>query len=1100
MKIKCLIIILLFFFQNTLFGQDFQWVRQIRGISNDTSDFATGLAVDSNQNCYVVGNTESWLFDIDPTVTGTTIIDNSNINHTFRGTYILKTDGDGNYLWGHTFGTFKGNDVAHDVKIGTDGYIYVLLTIEEMNESLNIITSSIDIVKISPEGTILSTISIPQNYGYNNTVYVNSFDLDNQNNIFLSGYFVGTISLDTNITLNNGNGIGNYVMKLSNTGSFDWVKQFNIGDNSGNEIKVRPDGDVNYILNNGSGYYLFNINSMNGTIVWEKEFLIQSQKSFHVSSSSIVILGDKNYYETIDVDPSTNIHSISGNNSFVLFLNLDGSFLDAKTFLKPNSEFLEFTALTTDIDGNYYFGGQFSGIIDFNPSDGVTNINSGTYNNAFFLQLDSNRNYENVLKFGQEVPLVSSYNICQYVMITRMQIVNGSSFLIGNFNPWCDFDPSSTATASLNSINSSTYNSDGFIQRMTPCSSSMPIGESTQIFCSSDNPTISNLLPNSNSINWYDSVVSPAILNQNTLLIDGQTYYASRQSGNCPESDRLPVTVTIATSPSVPITSNQMFCENELATIANLIITGQNVKWYTSETTSNEILATTLLQNNTNYYATQTVNGCESARKVINVTVNSVGIPGVVSPQVFCKQDNATLNEVIVSGQNIKWYDAATAGTLLPNATLLVNGTTYYVSQTINGCESARIAVQVTVHETAAPTGVAVQTFCDSQVLTLADFVVSGTDLKFYDGNIGGNLLPVTTSLVDGVTYYASQTLNGCESFSRLALLPDIISGVPANGYAEMMCDDLDDGLKVVDLSDYNGNLIANTGTYTFKYYTNLTNAENETAGTHVTNFSNYILSTGLNTVYVRVMFANSCYAVVTLELTVVALPQLHMKDMYAVCENGFVTITADAGFDSYSWSTGATSQSIMVSQGGNYDVTVTKNTSGLVCSSTKNITVEVSERATITAVETVDWTSSENVITVYVDGSGVYEYSVDGVNFQSSNQFYGLPNGEYTVYVNDTKGCGVAKKDVYLLMYPKYFTPNGDTYNDFWGIQFYQNELNLVVKIFDRYGKFIKQLSANDPHWDGTYNGHNLPATDYWFTVIREDGTEYKGHFTLKR
>jgi gliding motility-associated-like protein len=93
-----------------------------------------------------------------------------------------------------------------------------------------------------------------------------------------------------------------------------------------------------------------------------------------------------------------------------------------------------------------------------------------------------------------------------------------------------------------------------------------------------------------------------------------------------------------------------------------------------------------------------------------------------------------------------------------------------------------------------------------------------------------------------------------------------------------------------------------------------------------------------------------------------------------------------------------------------------------------------------------------------------------------------------------------VAKKDVYLLMYPKYFTPNADGYNDYWEIQFYQNELHLVVKIFDRFGKFIKQLTATDPIWDGTYKGNNLPATDYWFTVIRENGTEYKGHFSLKR
>jgi gliding motility-associated-like protein len=333
-----------------------------------------------------------------------------------------------------------------------------------------------------------------------------------------------------------------------------------------------------------------------------------------------------------------------------------------------------------------------------------------------------------------------------------------------------------------------------------------------------------------------------------------------------------------------------------------------------------------------------------------------------------------------------------------------------------------------------------------------------------------------------------------------LALIPDIINSVPANDYADLMCDDLDDGLEVVDLSDYNAALIANPAAYTFKYYTTFTAAQNETADGAIANFSSFTLATGLNTIYVRVMFANSCFEVVPLVLTVIPLPKLNMKDTYAICENGFVTLTADAGFDSYSWSNGANTRSITVTQGGDYAVTVTKNNGTLVCSSTKNSTVEVSERATITAVETIDWTTSENAITVFVDGSGTYEYSVDGINFQSSNHFFGLPNGAYTIYVNDTKGCGVSKKDVYLLMYPKFFTPNGDSYNDFWGIQFYQNEVNLVVKIFDRYGKFIRQLSATDPFWNGTYNGQPLPASDYWFTVIRENGKEFTGHFSLKR
>ena len=482
------------------------------------------------------------------------------------------------------------------------------------------------------------------------------------------------------------------------------------------------------------------------------------------------------------------------------------------------------------------------------------------------------------------------------------------------------------------------------------------------------------------------------------------------------------------------------------------------------------------------------------------IEINPQPLPLDDGPSVFCKQDNITLNELNVTGQNLQWYDAATAGALLPASTLVVDGMTYFVSQTINGCESERIAIQVSIIETVAPTGATVQTFCDTQVLTLADFVVTGTDLLFYDSAVGGNLIPVTTPLIDGATYYASQTLNGCESILRMALIPAIMSGVPANGYAEMMCDDLGDGIEMVDLSDYNNELIDNHTFYDFSYYSNATAAENGNPGTTISGFSSYPLSLGLNTIYVRIVFDNSCYEVVALELTVVALPKLNMKDTYAVCENGFVTITADSGFDTYTWSTGATTQAVTVSQGGSYSITVTKNTGTVTCSSTKNITVEVSEKATITAIETIDWTTSENMITVFVNGSSDYEYSIDGINFQSSNQFYNLPNGEYTVYVNDIKGCGVAKKDVYLLMYPKYFTPNGDSYNDFWGIEFYQNEPNLVVKIFDRYGKFIKQLKASDPVWDGTFNGNKLPATDYWFTVIRQDGTEYKGHFTLKR
>ena len=84
--------------------------------------------------------------------------------------------------------------------------------------------------------------------------------------------------------------------------------------------------------------------------------------------------------------------------------------------------------------------------------------------------------------------------------------------------------------------------------------------------------------------------------------------------------------------------------------------------------------------------------------------------------------------------------------------------------------------------------------------------------------------------------------------------------------------------------------------------------------------------------------------------------------------------------------------------------------------------------------------------------------------------------------------------------MYPKYFTPNGDGYNDLWKIKFSENEPNLIIKIFDRYGKLIKQLGSNSTGWDGTYLGQKAASSDYWFLVIRENGKEHRGHFSLIR
>jgi gliding motility-associated-like protein len=265
-------------------------------------------------------------------------------------------------------------------------------------------------------------------------------------------------------------------------------------------------------------------------------------------------------------------------------------------------------------------------------------------------------------------------------------------------------------------------------------------------------------------------------------------------------------------------------------------------------------------------------------------------------------------------------------------------------------------------------------------------------------------------------------------------------------------------------------------------------------------NFSNTV---NPQTIYARIenKIQPACFDTVAFKLIVHPKPNLVMPDTYSICEGQAITINAPLGFSSYLWSNNVTTSYTNVMQPGNYSVTVSQNFSNITCSDTKNFTVVNSNRATIVSIDTRDWTDNENTIQVNATGDGDYEYSLDNIFFQDSNIFSGLSSGVYTVYVNDKNGCGSSSDEVFLLTYPKFFTPNADGTNDYWYIKFSNFiEPDLQVKIYDRYGKFITTWSANKSGWDGTYNGKPMPSDDYWFIVTRKNGKEYKGHFTLKR
>ncbi|MGC4041545.1 MAG: T9SS type B sorting domain-containing protein [Flavobacterium sp.] len=481
-----------------------------------------------------------------------------------------------------------------------------------------------------------------------------------------------------------------------------------------------------------------------------------------------------------------------------------------------------------------------------------------------------------------------------------------------------------------------------------------------------------------------------------------------------------------------------------------------------------------------------------------SIVISAVSIPSITGSNQFCIQQNATLANIVITGSNIKWYDALTGGNLLPNTTLLQNGITYYASQTINGCESQRIAVPVSIQNTPPPTGSS-QSLCATQNPTLSNIAANGTAIKWYATVTSMAELPSTTLLSDNTTYYASQTINGCESTTRLPITISLINSLNAINYSAYICDDGNNDSENVVLPDFDSFLISSIAGNTFTYFGSLNGAENQITSEQFQ--TNHSITIGLNTVFVRIDSSNGCHQVVQLQLTLVHVPIIPIADEVPLCENRSISVNAGTGFDSYNWSTGTTSSSITITQAGTYSVTVTQNHGSATCSSVKNFQVVVSNAPVIESIAIADWTDDQNSITVHLAASslGNYEYSIDSIHFQDSNAFYGLGSGNYTVTVRDKKGCGIAVKMVYLLNYPKFFTPNGDGYNDNWYIKFSQSEPDFEVRIFDRYGKLLKIMNGLG-FWDGTYNGKPMPADDYWFFVTREDGRIHKGHFSLLR
>lgn len=617
---------------------------------------------------------------------------------------------------------------------------------------------------------------------------------------------------------------------------------------------------------------------------------------------------------------------------------------------------------------------------------------------------------------------------------------------------------------------------------------------------------IANSTPSSNQIYWYSAetdIVPIEITNSGEpfitpLIIMDTTFYVATKDPNCSnESVRIPVTVTMNTSPidtDLMITGN----ENPICAINDVILTPSSTltgefHWYFDTNATNEITnglitsditylietngiltITGLSLNNSpmTYYLsiTDSSTGCSNAAgDLLPVTVIIIDETTPTTnddTQDFCLLQNATVADLQTNESPIVWYSNPNGGTALDPITPLSNGI-YYGAFVGATCESSiRLAVTVNIVDEDTPTTINnTQEFCSSQNPTVADLQTNESPVIWYLNPSGGTALDPTTLLINGI-YYGAFVGATCESSVRLVVTVVLNSTSEANINGE------------VDAICFNN-------IYTYTTESGMTNYEWTVTGGTITSggdsASDFVtidwdqsMAGSITVTYYSSSLCNGS-ATNTLNLTI------------KMCSNLVLTKVANH-------MTSTVGETIV------FTVTVFND------GTSDSNNVEVSEQIT----SGFTYVSNSATIGTYDPFSGIWTIGdlLAGQTAVLTVTVTVNPSGDYVntamILVSDPDDTDLddnlvlVEIDVICLTVYNEFSPNGDGQNEFFIIDCIENYPNNNLNIFNRYGNEVYSEVSYNNNWNGISNakgvvnkGEPLPVGTYFY-VLKIDVLNY--------
>ncbi|HMQ76640.1 MAG TPA: gliding motility-associated C-terminal domain-containing protein, partial [Flavobacteriales bacterium] len=531
-------------------------------------------------------------------------------------------------------------------------------------------------------------------------------------------------------------------------------------------------------------------------------------------------------------------------------------------------------------------------------------------------------------------------------------------------------------------------------------------------------------------------------------------YWVQVSQGACAVSDT--ITLTFLPTPVVDLGPDLTLCDGTPATF-DVTTPGASYLWQDGSTAPTFTTTTA-----TTVSVTVTLGPC-AASDAADITVIPVPTVDLGPDQSVCAGGTANLDATL-PGATYLWQDGSTSATFTASTT-----GTYAVVVDLNGCTATDAMTLTVVPLPNVELGLDTS-LCLGASLVLAPSVGSASVLWST-----GSTQPALTVNASG-TYWIAATANGCSASDTITATFIDLSAVEL-GPDVTLCPD--------EVHTFTVNIPGATVTW----------PDGSSAPTWTTGQA--------GTVSVTVSLGG-CTRQDAALVSVVPVPQNVLGGDAVLCADDTLLLVAPPGLVGLGWSTGATGDTLLATQPGNYTLSGTFQgcpfTESVSLSTAPDPSLELGrdveacegQQVVLEALAsgTVLWSTGAEGPSLAVNGPGLYWATVDGACGSVSDSVH--------VILGD---CGP------YIYVPNAFTPDNDGMNDVFSPSVEGHLLQLTLDVFDRWGERIVTRELGDLSWDGTVNGMPAPDGVYpWvlrYKAMSRDGVRQErltGHVTLLR